>query len=289
MACTEWGLGMVVYVEVAFLQNFIIDGILLYLALKTVRAPVRIWALLCASLVGAIEAILFPLIRLSLWASLFVKLLGGILICLIAVCKGSFGTHFKVTVCFFCYTFLYGGALTALYSYLQIAYEEGNGYLVESAPVSLVLSVAILFAFVCARGIKGLYAFRQLQRATLTCTLIHGEKWVKWQAIGDSGNLLFFRGEPVSVISPVGALALFGEKGDRVGHIRLKTVNGESVVPVLRCDELRFDHTVRKNVLFAVADVRVKGYQLILHTALTEGIYGNCGCAQGAVAKDKGK
>ena len=64
MASTE--LKMVVYWEYAFLENFLLDGLLLFLAVKCARGRAGVFNLLLAAGVGAAEAILFlPINALS--------------------------------------------------------------------------------------------------------------------------------------------------------------------------------------------------------------------------------
>ena len=284
---------MIVYWEYAFAENFLLDGLLLWLALKTSRGKIRARNLLFASAVGAAEAVVVPLVAFPVWAAYLAKIAGGALICLLAVHRGSKKTYLVCTAAFFLYTFALGGLLTAAYSFFGAEYAEGNGYLVESAPVALVFSLAGVFAIACVSGVKYLFRFRAVQKNLLRCTLTHGSRTVCWRGLADSGNCLIFRGKPVSVISPAAAFALFGREFPVAGRMSVRTVNGERETPVLECEKAVIYCGKEKNtiehILFAVGDTGSKEYPIILHTALTEGDHGNAECAQSAPEQDRGQ
>lgn len=264
---------MTVWIELALIENFLIDGVLLYLALKCARLKVKVWRLFLAAALGAAEAVVFPILSLPVWAAYLVKALGGALLCLVATCSRRAGKHFIVLASFFALTFALGGALTALYSFMGVSYEAGAGYLVEQAPVGLVLGVSGVFLIVAARGIAAFYRYRKVQKNLLSCTLAAAGREVNWQGYADSGNLLTFRGKPVCVISAAACIALFGQGAREAGRIRLSTVNGGREAPVFECDKMTIEtgkETLeRRGVYLTVGDVG-KSYPLILSTALME-------------------
>ena len=280
---------MVVYWEYAFAENFILDGLLLYLALKCARARVRALNLLLAAALGAVEAIVFPLLRLPVWAAYIVKILGGGVLGAVAVSKGTKKTYLIVIVAFFLLTFALGGLLTAAYSFFGVAYQEGNGYLVEQAPVGLVIGTAGVFAAAVALGARGMYRYRKIKRGLVACTLLHGGKQVQWFGLSDSGNCLSFRGEPVCVISARGAYVILGRGAKPVGSMTIHTVNGANEAPVYLLENMRVGKKTFSGVHLVIGQVESKEYQLVLHTQFTEGAYEAVERTQGVVAKDKGK
>ncbi len=262
---------MVVYAEYAFLENFLLDALLLYLALKCARGRVRVWRIALAAAVGAGEALAFPVLGLPAWAAYLVKFLGGALIAVVAVSKGSKKTYIVTVAAFFLLTFALGGLLIAVYSFFGVEYAEGSGFLVERAPVGLVLGVGGLFtaggAALCGR----FYRYRNEKRGLFACTLTAGKRTVKWKGFADSGNLLTFRGEPVCVISAAAVFALFGAHPSEVGRMRVGTVNGETERPVFRCDSLTVGGRETQGAYLTPGTVERGEYQLILHTAFVEG------------------
>ena len=265
---------MVVYWEYAFLENFILDGLLLYLALKCARERCYILNLLIAAAIGGAEAVVFPLLTVPIWAGYLIKIAGGIIIALVAVRKAKWKSYLIVTVAFFLMTFALGGLLVALYSFFGAEYVEGNGFLVERAPVALVLGVAGVFTVLTVVAARYFYRYRRIKRNLFACVLTAGKKSVRITGFADSGNLLSFRNRPVSVISAVTALALFHGNMQEVGRMTLNTVNGESDAPVFECDlevALAKKKICHKNVLVTIGNISSKEYRIILHTAMLEG------------------
>ena len=284
---------MIVYWEYAFAENFLLDGLLLYLALKCARTKVYRLNLVLAAAVGAAEAVVFPLIYLPVWAAYLVKIAGGILICVIGLRKAPFKSYLITTAAFFLMTFALGGCLTAVYSFFGVQTEKGNGFLIERAPVGLVFAVSGIFCILLAQGIKFFFRYQKIRRTVLGCKLRSGAREVKWKCLPDSGNLLTFRGEPVSVLSAAAVFALFGRSPKQIGRITVNTVNGGRDSPVFSCDALELEiggtTIIKENVLLTVGEVRSKEYQMILHTSLTEGIYENSEHTQKLAGKNKGK
>lgn len=283
---------MIVYWEYAFLENLILDGLLLYLALKCARVKCRFLNLSLAASVGAAEAVAFPLFALPVWAAYLVKIAGGILISVIAIRKANFKGYLVVTASFFLMTFALGGLLVAAYSFFGAEYVEGNGFLVERAPVALVIGLAGVFTVLTVLLAKYFYRYRRIKRNLFSCVLKAGEKKARVTGFSDSGNLLSFRGRPVSVVSAVTALALFHGNAHEIGRMSVNTVNGSREAPVFECDlEIALAHKCveRKGALITVGDVASKEYNLILHTATLEGEDETYTAIKEVARKDQGK
>jgi sigma-E processing peptidase SpoIIGA len=276
---------MVVYWEYAFIENFLLDGLILYLALKIARGKVRVWRLLLASAVGAAEAIVFPLFRVPVWSAYLLKVLGGILLCAVAVSGKRLKTYAVTACAFFAVTFALGGLLTAAYSFFGVEYQQGNGFLVERAPVALVFALAGIFAVVLLQSIKFFYRYGKLRCNLFECTLAHAGREVRWKGLADSGNLLQFRGKPVCVFSSRAAFALFGRNLKEAGRLEIGTVNGRRETPVFICERMKVGKETFENVFLAVGEVTGKEYQLILHTAFLEGKHETVAHAEGLAEK----
>ncbi len=259
---------MTVYIELAFAENFLLDGLLLYLALKCARAKVGVLRLILAAAVGGGEALLFPLLALPVPLLYLVKFLGGFILALIAA-KGGLKTGLVVACAFFALTFVLGGMLVAVYSFFGVAYVEGQGYLVEGAPVALVLAGGGILLIAVTKFVRVFYRRRLRKRDLFPCRMTVGERTVRWTGLADSGNRLSFRGKPVCVVSALGALALF-RGSPPVGRLRISTVSGSRVSPVFVCDKLELEGKVREKVYFTVGDVGSGEYSVILHTSLEE-------------------
>lgn len=279
---------MVVYVEAVFLENSLLDGLLLFLAIRCARGRVRVCNLLAAASLGGVQAIVFPLIDFPVWAAYLVKFLGGALLAVVAVSRGSARQYLITVIAFFALTFAFGGLLTAAYSFFGIETAEGTGFYVERAPVALVFCAAGIFLIAVLRGARALYRYRKVEQNIFVCVLEQGARRLTWRAFADSGNCLLFRGKPVCVISAAGAFALFGARPEAVGRISVGTVNGEEERPVFVCGRMRVGAREYENVFLTIGEVG-KRYQMILHTALTEGSDEHTGIAQTMAKQGAGR
>lgn len=265
---------MVVWVEVAFLENFLIDGVLLFLSLRLARVRVRPFRLFLSAAVGGAEAVLFPLFSLPKRSAYAVKFLGGALLPLLTVGEKRARPYIAATISFFALTFAFGGLLVAAYSFFGVERAEGNAFLVEQAPVALILSGLLLFAALVFFLSKAIWRYRAVRRSLVPCTLRVGERTVRCSAFSDSGNLLTFRGEPVCVATAAAVFALFGREAAAAGRISLTTVNGSRTSPVFACDELTVEREgkilKRRGVFLTVGALPRGEYELVISPALME-------------------
>lgn len=279
---------MVVYWEYAFAENFMLDFVLLFLSLKCARARASPFRLVFSALAGAAEAVLFPLLTLPVWAAYILKFLGGALLVVIALpAKCSVKCGLVAGTAFFFLTFALGGLLVAVYSFFGVAYQEGSGYLVESAPVGLVLGAAGFFLIAVVWAARGFYRYKRVASSVVAVKLTHRGKTVVWKGFADSGNCLSYRGEPVCVMPARAALALFHEEKAPVGRMRIGTVTGGKETAVYKCDRMEIGRSVFRNVLFTVGEVRSREYTIILHTSFVEGDHENYGASAGVAAENR--
>lgn len=258
---------MTVYIESAFAENFLLDGLLLYLAVRCARGQVGWGRLALAAAVGGGEALLFPLLDLPAWCGFPVKVLGGLLITLIAVKRASAAGCLLTAAAFFGLTFSFGGLLTAVCSLADLS-APSQGLSMGGAPVALVFSAAGIFAAAVVFAAKKFYRYRRIGSSLFSCRVSAG-RTVRCRGFADSGNGLCFRGQPVCVVSAIAALALFRGR-EPVGRMRVSTVNGSRDAPVFSCDVLEINGVVHRNAYLTVGEVASKDYQILLHSALVE-------------------
>ena len=269
---------MVVYIEYAFLENALIDGLMLFLALKAVRLRVSGPRLALASSLGGGVSLIFPVLTLPVWCLTLVKFLGGALIAAVSCPKATLRSSLGLCAAFYLLTFALGGLLSAVSSFSGAEFVEGRGFFIGRAPVALVVGVALCFFCAMAALFRKLHARRAIEKSSCNC-VIEGVRTVKTKGFLDSGNLLIFRGEPVSVLSPVAALALFA--GERpVGRIFMRSAGGERSSPVFRARRLTAGGKRVDGALFAVGEVGIPDHPVLLNTSLLEGCDGNSHIAQ---------
>lgn len=252
---------MTVYIELAFLENALIDGSLLSLALCAARVKRGKLRIIFAALLGGAEAVAIPLLRLSALRLLFLKLLGGVLLVLVAVGEKRVRPYFVTAILFFGFTFTLGGLLTALSSLSAV---DRTG-----VPVAVAVVASTAFFLAGKWGIARMFRKIKTERALYPCRLTAGGRTVEWRGFSDSGNCLFFRGEPVCVLSAAAALLLF-RREKPVGRMVVSTLHGAREEPVFACP-LVCGEKYHARALFTVGNLSTEEYQIVLHTAYTEG------------------
>ena len=254
---------MVVYVENAFLENFVLDGALLFLALKATKTPVKWRKLVLAAAFGGIFALVFPLLILPNFATLFIKTATALLLCLIALpsvkTRAERGKFLCAVACFFAFTFCFGGVLIAL----------------NARGAFIVLGFAVAFVF--ALGfLKKLYQKRATEKFVYDCAIAYKQRSVSVLAFFDSGNFASFKGKPVHFLSPEIGFEIWEDELWQKGgeELCISTLAGEKKCKVFRGDlEVKEKEcaTVLKGAYFALStNMLSRGYKLLLNSRAFE-------------------
>ncbi len=264
---------MTVYIEYVLIDNFIIDYLMLKASfLLTVSSASKIRLLFCAFL-GAIFALLYPLLTVNTLLLTAIKVCFGLLMVLLA---GKFRNKkdFIVTaITFFCYTFLTGGAVIGVFNLLSIPYSS------EISIALMVLPVYFIFTGI-TKVVKFLYrqkdACGYLRRVEITAF------GITKLGVGfyDTGNELYDGDNPVIVCNKSFAKEFLGGslKELKLKRISVNTVNTTEQNIAFNIDEIRIyngdEPNIFKNVTLCVSKQSVgRNYDVILHSALKENNY----------------
>lgn len=267
------GCAVEIYVEYAFVENFLYDFTLLWLAFKTARVQARVRALLLSACVGAVFAVAFPLLRLSPTLGIVVKLAVGALLCMLP-CKclttrKAWGRCLLATLLFFAFSFGFGGTLLVVYGPLATG---------GKVPSGLVFLGFVLLTIAGMWLVKRLYARRRIFTQVYACTLSIGEKCIKADGFYDSGNLATKNGLPVCFLSPAVLYELIGAEilkagGQVCDEMQISTLTGKKTIPLYAGKiGLKIDgQTVCKEVYFAPSAHMIgREYAVLLSARLLE-------------------
>lgn len=264
---------MTVYIEYAFLQNFLLDGVLLWLSCKGTKTPFRWGRCVFACVFGAVFAVVYPLLRLPDFLGIALKISAGLLLCLLAFggAKGKvpFGRYALFTASFFSLSFLFGGALNAV---------------TEGLSINLMRMVITPFGFLvlsvfCLRLFKKLYKKRTIWRYIYECEIASGDKSMRAFGFYDSGNTATKKGIPVCFVSPEIIFNLWGDKlllgkeemGQVCDEMCITTVSGEKKIPLYKGSLTIKESPIRerKEVYFSPsANILSREYTMILHSRI---------------------
>ncbi len=215
---------MEIYIEYAFLENFLFDGAFLWLALYAAKVKIKWWRVTLSAVVGAAFALLFPFLHLPDLLKTILKIAVGFLLCLFLFerlkTRREWGRYALTALFFFIFSFGFGGVLLGVF-----------GSDTRVSPFLVFFAFTLLcFASVWLMG--KFYARKALHRRIYPCELYHGEKKISTQAFLDSGNLAMKNGLPVCFLSPELLYELFGEEivkgeGQVCDEMAITTLSGE--------------------------------------------------------------
>lgn len=263
---------MQVYVEYALLENFCMDFALLVASKWASKNPAGYLRVTLSALLGACFAVAFPLSGLSGAPAILIKVAAGMAMCAVAGKYRKVIGYIKFAAIFTASTFLTGGALIALFSLANVDYAEGGGFILSSVPVGIPLFAAILLAIAVKRlGAAFSRAHPNGDKITASCRFYCGEKSATCTAFYDSGNKVYLRGAPVSIIPRHVAVMLTGGTCIKES-VDIHTVAGQAQVAVFRADRVVIDDgksvIERRDVLLGVSPQRI--FRAVLNPDLLE-------------------
>lgn len=231
---------MVVYIEYALLENFLIDFTLLFLSEKTVRMKINPFTLVLSALGGTAFAVVFPLLSIPSFWGILLKAAVGVVMCLFSARAKKGRKYIAMIGVFYAYTFLLGGAMFALYGLLGVEYTQGGG-IPSGSQFGVVASVAVSFAAFAPFLIRSAYRQVKYIRNRCKCGLLLNGVRVETYAMLDSGNCLTYRGNPVSIVSPAVAAKLMSDFSGKTecAEVEVSTVSGKGKITVFRIDEMQ--------------------------------------------------
>ena len=277
---------MEIYIEYAFLENFLLDGALLSLSAYAAKIKCP-WGKICFSAAfGAVFAVIFPLLKLSFFGGAVLKWSVGFLLCMPIAgkfrTKKDWSRYCMVSVIFMGLSFGFGGALLGVYNGFSLS-GLGSSFSLTRAP-SIVVFLGFFFLSLSVVWLtKKIYARRAIVNKLFSCSVIHGEKSIRAEGFLDSGNLAVKNGIPVCFLSPELIYELWGrdllfEKSEDGGQVcdemRISTVAGERIVPLYLGEiEIKTDsETVKKQVYFASLPNSIsREYKILLNARTFEG------------------
>ena len=253
---------MVVYVEYAFLENFLLDGALLWLSLLASKTPVRVKNLLFSAAIGGVFAVVYPLLALPDFLGQTLKIAVGFLLCFLVAGRVKRGRYAFICVCFFAFTFAFAGAITAvgaMGAWVWLAF-------IVLGVISLIL-------------VRKLYEKRAREKYIYDCEIAYKQRRIQVLGFYDSGNFARFQNIPVCFVSPDIIFDLFqdvafGEDGGQVcDEMAVTTINGIKKVRLYKGDLKIVEHKniFIKRVYFAPAlNMLSRGYKLLLNSRVFE-------------------
>lgn len=197
---------MTIYLDVVFLENVLMNYIIIYATGVAVKEQFRKIRFLISSIIGAIYTIVMYLNIIPIYSNFIMKLILSFAIVYIAFKPKTLKKLIKNLTIFYLVSFVFGGCVFALMYFIkpQLA-QIRNGVFVGAYP----LKVAIIGGFISFIIIQ--ISFKIVKTKLNKKDMIHqieiiiNEKSIKVKALLDTGNLLKepITGMPVIVVEHI--------------------------------------------------------------------------------------
>ncbi len=261
------GFFMNVYIEYVLIDNFVIDYLMLKATFLTTGINYNKKRLVFCAFLGAIIALIFPLIKLHVVLFTAIKILSGLLVILLAYSYKKPKTYYINAVIFFGYTFLTGGIIIGVFNIFSINYSSESAIAFMVIPAYAIIRTAI-------GVIKHIYRQKDVMSAVREIEITAFGVTKKGRGFIDTGNALFDDDSPV-IFCVKGYAKQF--LSGAIKHIKFKkitvgTVNGKAEKIAFKIDIIKIYNgtnlNIHKNVTACIVDEIGEGYQVILHPAL---------------------
>lgn len=187
---------MTIYIDVVFIENLIMNYIILYATSIIIKIKIKHIRLILASSLGAIYSIIAYMSILEMYSSVILKIILSVIIVYIAYNPQNVKNMWKYLVIFYMTSFVFGGAAFAL---IYIVKPQDilmkNGLFLGTYPLKTIILGTIVAFVVIVTSFKLVKS--KISKKDMFCTIkININKVeIETKAMIDTGNLLK---EPIS-------------------------------------------------------------------------------------------
>ena len=260
---------MGVYIEYVFIDNFVIDFLILKLTCLISRKNMRPAFFTLGAFSGGVFALIFPLISDIGFVTVFCKVIFGLLMVTAIGKFKSFKDYVFTAVIFFCITFATGGAVMCVYYVFNVP-------LYTELSVGLAIVPAYIVIKSLAAVLKKYKRNKISEKFSVKTEIIVNGVSVFCEGFFDTGNSLYDGLNPVIMIDEKLAAKFFDKVGKipSFGRISVNTAVGsgkklsiKNARVIIYYEDKR---NIFNNVTVAIGDLSGSEFKAILHPALME-------------------
>lgn len=182
---------MTIYLDVIFLENIVINYIILYVTGIISKTQINQKRLIAGALIGAFYSIIYYVLNLKIYSSFIIKIILSIVIIYVAFNSNSFKDLLKKVLLFYLTSFVFGGsAIAIIYMVNSQNITIQNGVLIGSYTIKTVLIGIVIAYFTIILAFKILKT--KISKKDLICEIeiSFNNKKIKSKALIDTGNFL---------------------------------------------------------------------------------------------------
>ena len=192
---------MTVYIDVVFLENLILNVIILYATSLIAKTNLKIIRTLISASIGSIYAIMYYIFQIGLYSNIIFKFVLSVIMIYVAFNPKEFKTLLKVLILFYLTSFVFGGAsLSVIYLVNAQRINIQNGMIIGKYTMNTIFTGIIIAFIVIVIAFKIIKS--KISKNDLYCDIRFkiNNKEIKTKAMLDTGNLLK---EPITNIPVV--------------------------------------------------------------------------------------
>lgn len=182
---------MTIYLDVIFLENMVINYIILYATGVVLKERIKQSRLIMGSTIGAIYSIIYYLFKLKIYSGLLIKIILSIVIIYVSFNSNNLKDLLKKILLFYLASFVFGGAVIAIiYMVNSQNVTIQNGVLVGNYTIKTILIGIVVAYFTIIIAFKLIKT--KILKKDLICdiSIMINNKEIKTKALIDTGNLL---------------------------------------------------------------------------------------------------
>lgn len=192
---------MTIYLDIIFLENFILNLILLYAVGIETKSKIKFYRIIIASILGSIYAIILYIVKNEFLYSIVMKFMLSIVMVYVSFETKGFKDILKKMLYFYLTSFVFGGGALALIYMVNTGKISIQNGIIQGSYTRLTIMIGIIIAFIIIIIAFSLIKNR-ISKNDLICNIgiRINNKEVKTKAMIDTGNLLK---EPITNIPVV--------------------------------------------------------------------------------------
>ena len=182
---------MTIYLDVIFLENMVINYIILYATGVILKERIKQSRLIMGSTIGAIYSIIYYLFKLKIYSGLLIKIILSIVIIYVSFNSNNLKDLLKKILLFYLASFVFGGAVIAIiYMVNSQNVTIQNGVLVGNYTIKTILIGIVVAYFTIIIAFKLIKT--KILKKDLICdiSIMINNKEIKTKALIDTGNFL---------------------------------------------------------------------------------------------------
>ncbi|MBQ9097557.1 MAG: sigma-E processing peptidase SpoIIGA [Clostridia bacterium] len=194
----------VIYIDVLFMTNFLIDFMLFYITARLAGKRIHKMRFFLACLAGGIYSVCIFFPRLSFFQSAIIKILASSLLVRIAFRLKHFKDFLFMLGIFYTVNFVFAGGVTALMSFTDFGAKTdvllSGGSLYIDLPFLKLFIITAILTVLLRWGIRAFRKSLQVHGIISKLTVFESGNTAEIYGIIDTGNSLYSHGLPVCVV-----------------------------------------------------------------------------------------